>query len=224
MSFEDTSGKRGPSSSDCVRRVGEDIPVVVNGTGDTSEPTVGASCSRNSTDPAPSNSPPQNQDHNRTECSPSDGTNDTNLDERIRLALSELDFQESNLRTSNFSAPPPHPDNGSVESSSDSEDEASPDAMGYMPLPQEPDVNGDCDGSEEGLNHVPIQHGRSCDDESSQNCSGGSSSSSRTRAPPEGDIKCTPELRDVVDENSNGASRKLTATHLKDGMRWMLFR
>ncbi len=204
-------------------------PVVVVENGDTSESTVKASCGRNSPGHTPS-SPPS------TECSPSDGTTDTNLDNKIRFALNELDFYDSNHRTSNFSLPSTHndsqsvesatrKDNGSVESdSSEEEEEACPNAMGYMPLPQEPDMDGDvddgdCDGSEgsEGVHHVlPVQ----------QQADGGSCDSNSRRDPvscdtPGGGVEYKSKLSSTaegIQEKSEEGSKK-PASRLKDGMR-----
>lgn len=81
-----------------------------------------------------------------------DGTaeEDIDLDERIRSALNELDSPQRSFSTNGYSLPSrptrTEPDVAggglSQESSSDSEgEEVCPNAMGYMPLPQDPDAD-----------------------------------------------------------------------------------
>ena len=206
--------------SNSVRGERRDPSVVVNENGDdTSGSTaIASSCSRNSTGPGTlsSSSPPLNQ----TECSPPDGTTDTNLDDRIRFALNELDLHESNHRTTGITQPSTQNDSESADSdNSDSENETYPNEMGYMPLPQEPDLDMDCDGSEEGVCCVPQatgSDGRSCDhrDRTSCDASGcGGVCEQKLSNAAEGIQKNT--------QDSKGASTK-SASNLKDGTKNLL--
>lgn len=85
---------------------------------------------------------------------------DTELDDRILSALNELNLPANKSRTLKFPNGPSasktealssraqeaESGSGSRSEESDSDDEGDcPDTMGYMPLPQDPDMDGTCD-------------------------------------------------------------------------------
>lgn len=144
-------------STDTFKPPGEDgvaFPVVVNGSGDEikDELAMDTQCSnkKHSVSTSSSLSPVTTCSEsvvNKTGISPSDEGVDTNLDDRLLSALNDLDFPGNKCsRTSNFSKSKtascvPQDCSGSEDSDSDTEEESCPNAMGYMPLPQEPDVD-----------------------------------------------------------------------------------
>ena len=145
------------SNSVSAKWGGSQLPVV---NGDDGETTAAS----------PSLSNPPLSQNDKTE----DPASGTSLDDRIRFALQELDFHDSDHRIPNFRQPPMHNGNESESESSDSESgEACPNAMGYMPLPQEPDMGVDGYGSgDDDIQRVSPRQGargegwdnqRSCD-------------------------------------------------------------
>ena len=160
------------------------------------------------------------------QSSPSNGVSDTNLDDRIRFALNELDFHERNHeRASNFPQPSTHINSELAESdddSTDSEDEAYPNAMGYMPLPQEPDVDCSADNGEEGVRpHLPIQQQAVGETFCHGEGPGSSTRSPMSQATLEEGLgaECEPRPKDIAEgesTQSKGASRN-PAPSLKDG-------
>lgn len=128
------SHSRGVGSSGCVRAEGTSFPGSKRGKGDTNV--------KNSSDQDSSASTALN-------CC-LDGTveEDIDIDERIRSALNEPEspkrsFSTNGARKTRTTPSEPDAAGGGVseESNSDSEgEEMCPNAMGYMPLPQDPDA------------------------------------------------------------------------------------